>query len=82
MPAIGYAAPIKLAPKKADTVTTIDAAVGVAVNGVPIYDYSSQGELDVSTYDAKHDTLVLGQLDICGGHSGRGDDYHYHDWPR
>ncbi|WP_022951113.1 YHYH protein [Leucothrix mucor] len=81
VPAIGYAAPIKLAPKKADTVTTIDAAVGVAVNGVPIYDYSSQGELDVSTYDAKHDTLVLGQLDICGGHSGRGDDYHYHVAP-
>lgn len=81
VPAIIYAAPIKLAPKKADTVTTIDAAVGVAVNGVPIYDYSSQGELDVSTYDAKHDTLVLGQLDICGGHSGRGDDYHYHVAP-
>lgn len=81
VPAIGYAAPIKLSPKKADTVTTIDAAVGVAVNGVPIYDYSSQGELDVSTYDAKHDTLALGQLDICGGHSGRGDDYHYHVAP-
>ncbi len=81
VPAQGYAAPIKLEPKKADTLTTIDAAVGVAVNGVPIYDYSSQGELDVSQYDAKHDTLVLGQLDNCGGHSGRGDDYHYHVSP-
>ncbi|MDO6691977.1 YHYH protein [Aliiglaciecola sp. 3_MG-2023] len=81
VPAEGYAAPIKLQPKKAEKLTTIDAAVGVAVNGVPIYDYSSQGELDVSQYDAKHDTLALGQLDICGGHSGRGDDYHYHVTP-
>lgn len=81
VPAEGYAAPIKLEPKKADALTTIDAAVGVAVNGVPIYDYSSQGELDISQYDAKHDTLVLGQLDNCGGHSGRGDDYHYHVSP-
>jgi len=81
VPAKGYAAPIKLDPKKAQAITTIDAAVGVAVNGVPIYDYSSQGELDVNNYDAKHDTLVLGQLDNCGGHAGRGDDYHYHVSP-
>tara|TARA_R110002153_G_scaffold99102_5_gene234409 strand:- start:30684 stop:32954 length:2271 start_codon:yes stop_codon:yes gene_type:complete len=81
VPAAGYAAPIKLEPKKAKKLTTIDAAVGVAVNGVPIYDYSSQGDLDVSQYDVKHDTLVLGQLDNCGGHSGRGDDYHYHVSP-
>ena len=81
VPAIGYIAPIKLNPKKAEKLTTIDAAVGIAVNGVPIYDYSSQGELDVSQYDAKHDTLALGQLDNCGGHAGRGDDYHYHVKP-
>lgn len=81
VPALGYAAPVKLKPKKAAELTTIDAAVGVAVNGVPIYDYSSQGELDVHNYDSKHDTLALGQLDICGGHSGRGDDYHYHVSP-
>ena len=81
VPAEGYAAPVKLNPKKAKDITTIDAAVGVAVNGVPIYDYSAQGELDVSEYDAKHDTLALGQLDNCGGHSGRGDDYHYHVSP-
>lgn len=81
VPATGYAAPIKLSPKKAKKLTTIDAAVAVAVNGVPIYDYSSQGELDVNQYDEKHDTLALGQLDICGGHAGRGDDYHYHVSP-
>jgi len=81
VPAPGYAAPIKLTPQKADSLTTIDAALGVAVNGVPIYDYSSQGELSLNTYDATHDTLATGQLDNCGGHAGRGDDYHYHVSP-
>ncbi len=81
VPAENYAAPIRLQPKFADTVTTIDAAVGVAVNGVPIYDYSAQGELDPNRYDAKKDTILLGQLDNCGGHAGRGDDYHYHAKP-
>lgn len=81
VPALNYAAPIKLSPKKAQTKTTIDAALGVAVNGVPIYDYSSQGELDVNHYDSQHDTVALGQLDNCGGHAGRGDDYHYHASP-
>jgi len=78
VPATNYAAPIKLTPTLANTLTTVDAAVGVAVNGVPIYDYSSQGELDVYNYDASKDTLITGQLDNCGGHAGRGDDYHYH----
>ena len=81
VPATNYAAPIKLAPQLANNLTTIDAAVGVAVNGVPIYDYSSQGELDLYTYDANSDTVALGQLDDCGGHAGRGDDYHYHASP-
>ncbi|SFD27127.1 YHYH protein [Pseudoalteromonas denitrificans] len=81
VPAINYAAPIKLSPQKATSLTTIDAAVGVAVNGVPIYDYSSQGELDIYNYDVNSDTFALGQLDNCGGHAGRGDDYHYHVSP-
>ncbi len=81
VPAVDYGAPIKLEPQLASVLTTIDAAVGVAVNGVPIYDYSSQGELDIYSYDANSDTLLLGQLDNCGGHAGRGDDYHYHAAP-
>ena len=81
VPATNYAAPIKLVPQLASVITTIDAAVGVAVNGVPIYDYSSQGELDLYNYNANNDTLVTGQLDNCGGHAGRGDDYHYHVTP-
>ena len=81
VPAVNYAAPIMLEPVLTYNLTTIDAAVGVAVNGVPIYDYSAQGELDIYNYDAAGDTLALGQLDNCGGHAGRGDDYHYHASP-
>lgn len=81
VPAEGYSAPIKLEPQLASSLTTIDAAVGVAINGVPIYDYSSQGDLDIYNYDPNSDTYALGQLDNCGGHAGRGDDYHYHKSP-
>jgi len=82
VPAPKYASPVTLAPTKATTPTSIDAALGVAVNGVPIYDYSSQGTNDLSAYDAKLDTVLTGELDQCNGHSGRGDDYHYHASPK
>jgi len=81
VPAPGHVSPIPLEPVKAASIKTIDGALGVAVNGVPIYDYSSQGMLDPSTYDPKADTLKNGQLDHCNGHAGRGDDYHYHAAP-
>ncbi len=81
VPAPGYTSPIALAPVHAAAPTSIDAALGVAVNGVPIYDYSSQGTNDVNVYDPKFDTKLTGELDLCNGHSGRGDDYHYHAAP-
>lgn len=81
VPAPGYTSPIALAPVKAAKVTSIDAALGVAVNGVPIYDYTSQGISDPAVYDPKADTKLTGELDMCGGHAGRGDDYHYHAAP-
>lgn len=81
VPAPGYTSPIPLTPSKAASIKTIDAALGVAINGVPIYDYSSQGMLDPNTYDPKADTKLNGQLDHCNGHAGRGDDYHYHAAP-
>lgn len=81
VPAPGYASPVTLSPKKAAKPTSIDAALAVAVNGVPIYDYSSQGTLEVGAYDPKFDTKLTGELDLCNGHSGRGDDYHYHAAP-
>ncbi|MCG9580339.1 YHYH protein [Vibrio tubiashii] len=81
VPASQYVAPIRLSPEKAKSYTSIDAALGIAINGVPIYDYSAQGELNPERYQSTKDTVKLGQLDQCGGHAGRGDDYHYHAKP-
>ncbi len=79
-----YGAPVILAPVLGTTPLTRDAALGVAVNGVPIYDYTGGGEMsqaDLTHHQAQHDTVQTGQLDVCGGHAGRGDDYHYHATP-
>ena len=51
-----------------------DGAIGVAVNGVPLFSPWTQAAL------LQH-TLEAGELDVCGGHAGRGDDYHYHIAP-
>lgn len=79
-----YGAPILLSPVFTGDPLTRDAALGVAVNGVPIYDYTGGGEMslaDLAHHQTQHDTLQTGQLDVCGGHAGRGDDYHYHVTP-
>lgn len=79
-----YSAPIPLQPSLGSSPLTRDAALGVAVNGVPVYDYTGGGEMsadDLLHHQTRHDTLLTGQLDICGGHAGRGDDYHYHVKP-
>ena len=79
-----YGAPVGLAPAYVGAPQTRDAALGVAVNGVPIYDYTGGGEMsqdDLAHHQTRHDTLQTGQLDVCGGHAGRGDDYHYHVAP-
>jgi phosphatidylethanolamine-binding protein (PEBP) family uncharacterized protein len=67
---------IPLAPAIASTVTTaVDGPIAVAINGVPIFNPCKQGGCQ------NGDTKVLGELDICNGHSGRADDYHYHAAP-
>ena len=74
VPAKEYSAPIPLIPELGATPQTRDAALGVAVNGVPIYDYTAGGEMsidDLSHHQTKHDTLLTQQLDQCGGHAGR-----------
>lgn len=79
-----YAAPIPLEPELGETPQTRDAALGVAVNGVPIFDYTGGGEMtaeELYHHQTQHDTLLTQQLDVCGGHAGRGDDYHYHVKP-
>jgi len=68
---------IPLAPKIADKPTdVVDGPLGVAINGVPIFNPCTQGGCVTGG-----DTKVLGQLDNCNGHSGRADDYHYHAAP-
>ncbi len=84
VPAISYAAPVPLSPTLGTTPQTRDAALGVAVNGVPIYDYTGGGEMsiaDLAHHQTQDDTILTRQLDQCGGHAGRGDDYHYHAEP-
>lgn len=69
---------IPLNPVIATTPTLIDnvhftrGAIGIAANGVPIFNYHTNTGVD---------SYLDGQLDTYGGHCGRGDDYHYHIAP-
>lgn len=84
VPAINYAAPVALEPVITDTPQTRDSSLAVAVNGVPIFDYTGGGEMshdELHHHQTQHDTILTRQLDECGGHAGRGDDYHYHKAP-
>ncbi|QCB46173.1 YHYH protein [Hydrogenophaga sp. PAMC20947] len=67
---------IPLQPAIAATTTTAnDGPIGVAINGVPIFNPCKQGGCQ------NGDTKALGELDACNGHAGRADDYHYHAAP-
>jgi phosphatidylethanolamine-binding protein (PEBP) family uncharacterized protein len=71
---------IPLVPVVAATKTTAnDGPIGVAVNGVPLFNPCKQGGCDPASGGG--DTKVLGELDACNGHAGRADDYHYHAAP-
>ncbi len=48
-------------------------AIAIAANGIPIFNPIKN--------DGHTDTFLAGELDKWGGHSGRGDDYHYHIAP-
>lgn len=63
----------------ATTTTAVDGPIGLAVNGIPIFNPCKQGGCDTATGGG--DTKVQGELDICNGHAGRADDYHYHAAP-
>jgi uncharacterized protein (TIGR03437 family) len=60
----------------ASPANVLDGPVGVAINGVPIFNPCTQGGCVTGG-----DTKALGQLDTCNGHAGRADDYHYHAAP-
>jgi hypothetical protein len=58
----------------AETTTPGSGPIGVAVDGVPLFSPWTQAETLTHTAE-------MGELDVCGGHAGRGDDYHYHVAP-
>jgi phosphatidylethanolamine-binding protein (PEBP) family uncharacterized protein len=67
---------IPLLPAIASSTTDVtDGPVGIAINGVPIFNPCKQGGCQ------NGDTKLLGELDACNGHAGRADDYHYHAAP-
>ena len=61
----------------ASPTSVVDGPLGVAINGVPIFNPCTQGGCTATGGDTK----VLGQLDTCNGHAGRAEDYHYHAAP-
>jgi predicted small lipoprotein YifL len=64
-----------LSPTFSPTPTVPDPGpIGVAVDGVPLFSPWTQAEIRTHTSE-------MGELDTCGGHAGRGDDYHYHVAP-
>jgi uncharacterized protein (TIGR03437 family) len=73
--AYGWKIPLNPAIAPSPT-SVVDGPLGVAINGVPIFNPCTQGGCVTGG-----DTKVLGQLDSCNGHSGRADDYHYHAAP-
>lgn len=77
-----YEFEIDTAPRLESRTTPTQAGpIGVAVNGIPLFDPSTQGPRQRNTGKRPH-TLDAGELDECGGHAGRGDDYHYHIAPK
>jgi hypothetical protein len=63
---------VATAPIPIDNVHFTRGAIALAANGVPIFNYHTNTGVD---------SYLDGQLDIYGGHCGRGDDYHYHIAP-
>ena len=71
---------IPSSPAIAATPTPVtDGPIGVAINGVPIFNPCKQGGCNAAAGGG--DTKALGELDSCNGHAGRADDYHYHAAP-
>jgi hypothetical protein len=69
---------IPLSPAIASTTTTPSTGpIGIAINGVLLYNPCKQEGCTATSGDTK----ALGELDICNGHAGRSDDYHYHAAP-
>jgi phosphatidylethanolamine-binding protein (PEBP) family uncharacterized protein len=70
---------IPLSATLASSATSVASGpIGVAINGVPVFNPCVQtGNCTATNGDTKGE----GQLDVCNGHAGRADDYHYHAAP-
>ncbi len=74
--------PLKATYSITTTATTGVGATALMVNGVPLFNATKPSkDGNQSAYQASADPLLTGELDHCDGHSGRGDDYHYHAYP-
>lgn len=74
--------PLKPVYSKTTSPTTGVSATGLMVNGVPLFNATKPSkDGNQSLYSPQTDPKFTGELDNCDGHSGRGDDYHYHAYP-
>ena len=73
-----------LQPKAAvaEIATTGVGGTGIMLNGISIFNATKPApNAQGSIYTPSADPKLAGELDTCAGHSGRGDDYHYHAEP-
>lgn len=74
--------PLKPTYSKTTSPTIGVSATALMVNGVPLFNPTKPSQNgDQSSYSQQTDPKFTGELDTCDGHSGRGDDYHYHAYP-
>lgn len=74
--------PLKGTWSKSTTPTTGVSATALMINGVPLFNPTKPSQSGNQTvYSPQTDPKLIGELDNCDGHSGRGDDYHYHAYP-
>lgn len=71
-----------------DPPRTIMNTAGVTANGIPFFFPHAPGQpgssecvLTFSDTECLRDPVAAGEMDECGGHTGRGNDYHYHATP-
>jgi len=72
-----YSVPLNPIKASMPSATVGQGPIAVAINGVMIFNPTQQSGI----YTPDTDPYLIGELDECGGHSGRGDDYHYHISP-
>ncbi|MEM7340802.1 MAG: YHYH protein [Actinomycetota bacterium] len=75
-----------------DPAYSVMNVAGVTANGVPFFFPHAPGRAGSDTCielpdswvaegECLRDPVAVGEMDDCGGHTGRGDDYHYHAEP-